>query len=89
MNENKPQRLYENSFKSMGDEPYTVYKIAYTVGRQTRIMQVKAASPFLALKEFKRVMTPIVFESCLIETVEELPVVVKRNLKRNKLKTAV
>ena len=77
---------YENSKMAYSDEAGTIYKIVYQIGYQTRIMQARAASPFLAFKEFKRKMLPIQFESCLVDSIEEKVVPLRRNYKRDKFK---
>lgn len=80
---------YENSKIYRSDEPITYYKIVYTIESQTRVMQVKAATAFLALKEFERKVLPHRLEVCLIDTIDAIPVVIKRHLKRDRLKNAV
>ncbi len=50
-------------------EAYTIYKIIYEVGGQTRIMNIKAASSFLAFKEFKKLVSKITFDNLLINEI--------------------
>lgn len=77
------------NYVTNSDVPGTIYKIAYTVGYKTRIIQIRAQSAFLAFKEFKRRMLPAIFNECLIDGIEEKVIPMKRNLKRNRLKPAV